>query len=162
MEFMGKILDEDETPLPEEPKRRLIDLWEKRIYTASLQYATKPFDKELLGFGWWLHSEKFEHVWLLDQTQKVLKLCKTVDNEFLFTEALAHLSAEFPVDAARCLLLLIEKMRSEQSFLLHREDVEVILKAAFENTDAKEIAKIIRDNLLARGHFEYQSIGPAQ
>jgi hypothetical protein len=163
IQFIGKILDQDGEPLPDELRQRLVHFWEKRVREAKAQDSKKEFQHELLSFAWWLHSKKFDPDWLLDQTLEVLTLCKAVEHEFLFTQPLADLSAKYPAKVVKCLSLLVEKLRPEQSFVLNRENVETILKTSFQTSDVtvRDIAVAVRDYLLARGHFEYKNIGTA-
>jgi hypothetical protein len=161
MDFIGKILDDDKSTLPEDAKARLMAFWERRIEDARAQYATKEYDKELLGFAWWLHSEKFDPIWMLEQTENVLRLCRYVEHEFLFTEPLASLSSRFPEKTVACLFLLVQKLKTDQSFILKRENIVTILNAGFSSADAttNQTAVAIKDSLLAHGNFEYRAVG---
>ncbi len=129
MDFIGRILDDDKAVLPDDAKARLMAFWQRRIGEAKIHIANKNFDKELLGFAWWLHSKKFDPDWLLEQTEDVLKLCKHVEHNFLFTEPLANLSDRFPTKVITCLNLLVQKLKPDQSFMLNRENVRTILNA---------------------------------
>ena len=90
-----------------------------------------------------------------------MRLCKAVDNEFLFIKPLATLAAQFPVEAVQCLSLLLGKLRPDRAFVLDRDEVRAILKAGFAslNPAAVALAREAKDALLARGNFSFQDIG---
>jgi hypothetical protein len=160
-DFVGRTVEKETATLSKEFLARLMRLWERRLNEAKQHPRGRKYNKELLGFAWWLHSRKFDPSWLLAQTAEVLRLCQEVDNEFLFIESLAHFSAEYPAEAASCLLLLIEKLHPDRCFALDRDEVRKILKSAFASKDPKviEVATVMRDSLLARGNFSFRNIG---
>ncbi len=86
---------------------------------------------------------------------RCFRLCKALDEEFVFMKALARLSAQFPVACVECLQLLVAKVSPERSFWLDRGELQLVLKAAVSSGQqrAVEVAGSVRDALLARGHF---------
>jgi hypothetical protein len=159
VEHVGRVLEKEQAPLPAEFTTRLTQFWELRIEEARHRSRDRNYEKELLGFSWWLYSRKLDAAWTLAQTAEVLRLCKTVDHEFLFTKPLAKLAGEFPRQSVHCLLLLIQKLSPIRSFL-DRDEVRQILKSALNSGDvtAVKLATDVQDSLLARGNFGFQEI----
>lgn len=159
--FVGRALDKDPVAPPQDFLKRMRKFWEFRLNQAKQNRGSGKYAEELLAFAWWLHSGKFDAKWSLTQTAEVLNLCETVNHEFLFTKPLAHLSSEFPVEAAQCLLLLIERLSPDRLFVLDRDDVRTIVERAFgsKQPGAIEMATTLRDSLLARGQFGFREVG---
>lgn len=161
--FIGRDLSSQKTDLADEFKSRLTNLWNHRLRLMKQDsVALANSQKELLAFAWWLYSEKFVPEWLLEQTREVLMLCTVVDDEFLFLKPFAHFSADHPIITAKCMLLLIEKLPSERSYILDSAEVREVIAAAYatKSRDGIELANTIRDLLLARGLFSFRTFGP--
>lgn len=105
MAFLGRSLC-DASPVKDETLSRLRELWAIRVdVNRSLKRAER---QEMSAFGWWFTSKKFEDEWVLERLEESLHLYSTIDADHEVVSRLAELAANFPMEALRCVRLLIE------------------------------------------------------
>jgi hypothetical protein len=73
---------------------------------------------------------------------------------------LAKISAQYPLQAAICLKLIVDKISSDRYVFLEARDVRRILNAAVDSKDleAVAIAEATQDALVRLGRFEYKEL----
>lgn len=162
IEFIGRSLRDDPTPLPEEVVRRLQELWARRLDAARSSPRTDDALEEIVPFGWWFASAKLDEEWAVQQLEAVLKLADRVDPDFLVVERLVEIVDRRPRASIDLLDLLLEGQRKRRgAFGLYRqEDIREILRKALHGADlqAREAAEALINRLVASGELEYREL----
>lgn len=160
IEFIGRSLYTTKESVESDILNRLKKLLEMRINTIR---NSKPvtINTELVGFGWWFVSGKFDDVWTIAQLQEVLELTKgNVEPDEHVVKRLVELSITKPLFAVECLAKIIES--DQKNWLIHSlvEPMQIIIYNALQSTDDKtcKVAKDFVERLLARGYLEFRDL----
>jgi len=160
IEFAGRSLYEIKDTVEPEILNRLKRLWEKRINV--IRTITPPIiNTELVGFGWWFASAKFDDSWAISQLKDVLELTKgDVKPDYLVVERLAELSKIRPLFAVECLAQIVES--DKEKWRIHRliKHMRIIIAAALQSTDdtTRKVASGLVDRLLASGFLDFRDL----
>lgn len=129
--------------------------WESRVQAMRLGETTC---NELVPFGWWFASGKFDDTWALEQLEMVLATCGTIDLEHAVAERLALLAASVPVRVIQCLLVLSNNDTNRGRALLCRTGIRGAINAArtSNNSHAQNLANELVSRLIARGYTEFR------
>lgn len=162
IEFIGRSLKDDPTPLSDELVRRLQELWARRLDAARSSPRTDEALEEIVPFGWWFASAKLDEEWAVQQLEAVLKLADLIDPDFLVVERLVEIVDRRPRASIDLLDLLLEGQRKRRgAFGLYRqEDIREILRKALHGADlqAREAAEALINRLVASGELEYREL----
>lgn len=152
--FIGRSFRNHEVRIEADVLHRIMALWEKRI--ADLQKETTPdrYD-ELVPFGWWSVSGKFDPAWALKQLEGTLKLTHKIEPDHLVVEYLASLATSSPLDAVECLALILKDDKKPYRHTEWRQHARIILASALQGTDeqARKVAAELIHQLGARREF---------
>lgn len=154
--FVGRALGDEENTVPSEIGERLRLLWEHRLAAAS-NSETAEERVELVDFGWWFVSRKFDAAWSIDQLHKGLSLAGWAEPDHEVVEQLDALATQFPLKAIQCLTLMVDGDKNGWGISSWNEHARRILVAARDSTEdrAKEAAKTLINRLAARGIMEF-------
>ena len=159
IEFVGRNLYKTKETVEPEILNRLKRLWENRI--EVIRTTISPIrNAELVGFGWWFASSKFEDNWAILQLKDVLELTGDISPDHLVVERLAELSKVMPLIAVECLALIVESDKERWSISLFVKPTRIIIAAAFQCTDdtARKVAADLVDRLGASGYFDFRDL----
>ena len=155
LDFIGRNLYNTEEVIKPNILKRLKALWEQRFEAV---HVTNP--SELVTFGWWFVSAKFDDEWAIEQLKNVLKINGTIKPDHLVIEHLATLTEKIPLFVVECLALLVES--DKEGWRIHRskKQAHTILKFAIQSTDKtiQQIAQNIIHSLGSRGYLEFRDL----
>jgi hypothetical protein len=160
IDFAGRAVWNTTGEIPKDVLTRLQHLFDARLEAAKPNGIRDGFERELTAFGTWVQSRKFEEVWTLRSLEQMLILTK-VREPFggLILEPLAEMSGRFPLEAVRCLNLMISRDQERLSWYAEPEQIKSILRSAMARDEkAKEIAVAVQDILLRQGWFEFRNL----
>jgi len=157
IEFVGRSLSSTEGEIPENVLARLMGLWENRI-AAHAGEGISPV--EILPFGWWFTSSKFDDSWAIKQLLEVLKITKKIEPDHRVLEKLASLSKTFPNESVQSLGLMVEG--DHEGWRVHswREEARTILLNALQcgEETPREAAEDLINRLCAQGYLDYREL----
>ncbi len=158
--FVGRALYKTEGNIPLLVVERLQALWERRIAAAKVTNDPSRFCQELASFGWWFVSQKFDEPWALSQLAAVLHIVHAVKPHHLVVKRLAEVAAEYPVEAIRCLSLMVEENVEGWRIAASMNELRSILAAALAGSDpaARSAAEDLIHRLGARGYREFRNL----
>ena len=155
LDFVGRSLYNTKDTVKPKILKRLQALWELRIKTVR---ETKPI--ELISFGWWFASAKFDDGWAISQLKNVLELTGDIRYDDMVVARLATLSMKMPLLTVECLALLLESDEEGWHIQIWNEHARTILSAALQSTDenARQIALNQIDRLGARNNLAFRDL----
>lgn len=158
IDFAGRAVWNTTGEIPKEILTRLQHLFDIRLEAAKANGIRNGFEKELCAFGTWVQSRRFDEVWTLRSLEEMLTLTKAREPfGGLILEPLAEMSRRFPLEAVRCLSLMISRDQERLSWYAEPEQIKTILRSAMARDEkAKEIAVAVQDILLRQGWFEFR------
>ncbi|MFC2062538.1 hypothetical protein ACFLS8_01120 [Chloroflexota bacterium] len=156
--FIGRSIGNNEETIPKNIINRLKKLWENRISTVCADDALSSV--ELISFGWWFTSAKFDDSWAITQLLEVLKIAKNIEPDHRVLERLASLSKTYPMESVQSLGFIVEGDREGWKIHSWREEARTILTDALESKEkpTKEAAKDLINRLCAQGHIDYKEL----
>ena len=158
MWFIGRSVAGWDNSAPTEVYDRLRQLAERRIEVAIRNKDPQAFTKELAGFGWWFASGKFPDDWSLLTLISVLRLTKKTTSEMDVIKRLVELSASYPSECITVLSLMVEGDSDRWLLVGVQTQAEDIIRTALRSNNPKVIseARLLVENLIARGHFDFR------
>lgn len=155
LDFVGRSLYNTKETVQPKMLNRLKALWEQRIQTVR---ETNPI--ELISFGWWFASAKFDDGWAISQIKTVLELVGDIRYDNMVVARLAALSVKMPLLTVECLALLLESDKEGWHIHIWNEHARTILSAALQSTDVKaqQIALNQIDRLGARNYLAFRDL----
>lgn len=159
IEFIGRSLYNTKEIVEPEVLNRLKRLWEKRVNVIR---TTTPsiINTELVGFGWWFASAKFDDNWAISQLKDVFELMGDINPDHLVVERLAELSKVMPLIAVECLALIVENDKERVRIRRFIKHMRIIIAAALQSTDdtASKVAADLVDRLIASGYLDFRDL----
>jgi hypothetical protein len=154
----GRALHETKDPIPPEILARLRELWESRLETARGAPSPQDYREEMAAFGWWFVSEKFDDRWSLANLTEALHIAKKIEPDHLVVERLAALAGGRPLEAVRCLGVIVEADVDGWGIYGWREQAREVLEVATRDSAARPAAEEIIHYLGSRGYFEFREL----
>ena len=158
-EYVGRSLYNTKGPVPAETLERLKELWQLRFFELRVTADQSQYLDEIISFGWWFSSAKFEDQWAIEQLIEVLRLARKTEPDHLVVQRLAAISKQMPLEAVRCLDCLVRG--DEKGWKLHgwREDAKAILMNALNSGgDIADTAKDLVHFIGSRGFLDFRSL----
>jgi hypothetical protein len=158
IEFVGQTFSKAQEQVPPEPIEALTTLWESRLSVIRASSGRDFF--ELINFGWWFASGKFEKKWAITKLVEVLKTTGKVEPAHLVLKELALLSKAFPLESVRSLGMMVAGDREGWRVHSWREDARTILTSALVSKDvaAQGAAEELINRLCAQGFLDYRDL----
>ena len=162
LEFVGKSLERTKEEIPPEILDALMYLWEKRFHLASKSEQINSDENELVAFGFWFISEKFDNDWSMEQLRKVLGLVNKIQPDFFVVKRLAVLSSLMPESTFDCLKLMIEQNMSGLAIYGWVREGKTIFNNAIQkgNSETKTLAIDLINDLGRGGHWNFRDLLP--
>ena len=160
IEFIGRSLYETKGAVETTIVDRFKALWASRLEWVRASNDFTLNAGELVGFGWWFASGKFEVDWAMSQLNETMKLAGKAELDDLVAERLASLAPEVPAQAVECLALLVEADKEGWGILGWAEHAKRVLIAALvsNDTNAQQSAVQLVHRLGARGRHEFRDL----
>jgi hypothetical protein len=159
IQFVGRSLTNDKASVQPEIIKRLEALWEKRLSEAKSTPDKENFLPEMVAFGWWFASAKFDDKWSIEQLLEALRITQKTDPDHLVVERLAVISESMPMEAVQCLEYLVKGDKEGLKLHRWREKAKRILSSALQaQGSALEKAEDLIHYLGSRGYLEFRSI----
>ncbi|WMW22750.1 hypothetical protein RE476_02710 [Methanolobus mangrovi] len=160
IEFIGRNLYNSKESIDSEILKRLKKLWETRINAIR---ATKKdnINTELVSFGWWFVSAKFDDDWAISQLEDLIELTNgKIDPDHLVIERLAELSKTMPLFTVKCLAQIFESDKNKWRIHSFVDHMRIIIGTALKSTDdvAYKTAAEFVDRLLASGYLDFRDL----
>jgi hypothetical protein len=155
--FLGNAL-RNEKALPVEVRLRLEELWDYRLSEAE---ADKEGDRdELVQFGAWFASGKFDEAWSLSKLLETIKIAKTAEPDFLVLKRLDELALEYPRQCIEALTILVRGARERWAIGTWNDQAVEIIACAYSSSDhvAKKAASDLANELVARGYLNFRNV----
>jgi hypothetical protein len=161
LENIGHIISSDDVVLPVDVLARLKALWDQRLAVAKAAKGKANHSGEMMAFGWWFSSGKFDTQWSCQQYLAALDIGESrTDSDYFVSKRLADVVKTFPVEAIKILKKLV--LGDRQTWLIYRNDEEVssIIREALHAPDAEaqKEAKDLVNRLVANGHVEFKNL----
>lgn len=155
LDFIGRSLYNTKETVDPKILNRLQMLWEQRVKTVR---DTKPI--ELISFGWWFASAKFDDFWAISQLKNVLKLASDIRYDDMVVARLATLSVKMPLLTVECLALLLERDKEGWRIRIWDKHARTILSAALHSNDenTRQIALNLINHLGASGYLAFRDL----
>ena len=167
-----------QSPLPDDLRGRLENLWERRLRDIEGQLTREPVadasgdtdsaanhSEELAAFALWATTEKFDAVRSLERLNKSLQLGTDIGRSHQTAEYLARLAPTHPVLVTGCVSYLVSSILlagpSERWTLIALQDeiYEALQHSiAGGETAAVKSAREIANTLLARGFSRFETL----
>jgi len=159
-EFIGADIYKYPVPLQDATVERLRQLWIRRMREATRAQSIEEFLPEMIPFGWWFASGKFDDVWAMEQLKAVVKLAGKVMLSWRVVERLAEIAKSRPLDALECLRVMIQADREGLEIYGWRKHARTLLSTALETSDEKtrRSAEDLVDRLIQRGHLDFRDL----
>lgn len=160
LSFVGRSLPDRTATVPAEIIEKLKILWERRLVAAQAAIPLIAHAAELVAFGWWFVSARFNDAWAIAQLTEVLKLVGKVELDHMVVERLSLLAVDMPRQVVECLRLMIEGDKEGWGILGWREYARTILTTAIQspNAEARQVSVDLVHRLGARGYFEFRDL----
>ena len=161
IEYVGRILHNTKEDIEREVLDHLLAFLLRRV-EAIRKASGGDEAQELVPFGWWFVSRKFDDTWALLQLKEVLVLSGWVEPDNLVVEQLAVLAEDAPIVAVECLSLLFDGDKKGWGMIGWRESVRTLLSQAIRSNDepARLTAASFIHRLATRGHLEFGELLP--
>ena len=160
LEHVGRSLKDTEGDVPEEIIQRLRTLWEWRLQSAREEGGDAV--AELVCFGWWFMSEKFDDEWAMTQLRSALELGGDTDAVPWVFERLQALAPQYPRMAVECVKLMAEGERESRFDMIdsNLEDAREILRIGLGSEDAsvRRATEDVVHRLGALGHLDFRDL----
>lgn len=157
IEFVGWSLCREEGDVTEEVLERFRILWEARATAARASDPGQPRDPELVAFGSWFSSGKFDPAWTLAQLRDALKACGWSEPDHMVVKQLAEVASADPSVSIECVKYLVGG--DTQGWAIHgwRESLRAIFGVALGSNNASVTAETrnLINRLGERGFFEF-------
>lgn len=153
IEYIGRSLYQTEGALPESCRILLEQLW-----TVRLEAAKTAQPEEVLHFGWWCASKKFDESWALEQLEQVLHLVHTAEPDHLVAEHLDDVFGESPLQTIKCLELLVAGAGADLSIhgWLKQAESLLVKAASHEEQAVRDTGTRVAHRLVAKGFTQFR------
>jgi len=159
IQFVGRSLTNDKASVQPEIIKRLEALWEKRLSETKSTPDKENFLPEMVAFGWWFASAKFDDKWSIEQLLEALRITQKTDLDHLVVERLAVISESMPMETVQCLEYLVKGDKEGWKMHRWREKAKRILSSALQaQGSAAENAEDLIHYLGSRGYLEFRSL----
>jgi len=160
---LGRWLYDIKESISPDVLERLRTLWEARLAVAKAAQAAEGYKAEMIAFGWWFASGKFDDAWALSQLDEVLKIASKAEPDHLVLERLAALAPAMPRQVVNCMEGIIRGDREGWGIYRWRDEGRQILSIALRSGDKEAAANAV--NLIhllgSRGYFEFRDLLPS-
>ena len=139
--FAGRVILRDLSGFSnkDEVKKRLCDLWDKRISLPQEEVS----EEELQEFGWWFKVSPFKRKDTLVRMIKTLGFVKSkIDVPYEIVEELKSYAIEFPVETIKILDLLVKPKRETYEYLYKKDEYKEVIKLV-KSTGNEEAKKML-------------------
>lgn len=156
IEFIGKSLYRTQTDLPPLILQRLKSLWENRLKVIS-QSSDSNLYGELIPFGWWFISAKFDDEWSIAQLHTVIEKAGKIQPDHMVVERFAKLVAQMPEEIIKCFEQLITHDSGDLGIYSWMGSAKDILRQALK-TKAASRAESAINYLVSKGYLEFREL----
>ena len=159
IDFLGRSLHNN-PDVPVAVLGRLMALCEGRLGIISQQPTDDAAIAELVPFGWWITSNKFDAVWAMGQLRQILAMAKWVEPDRNVIDWLAASASELPAETVECLGLMMEGDEQGLHIRMWDDQSRNILSTALSsnNVTGRETAEELVHRLGSRGYLQYRDL----
>lgn len=154
LKHIGFSIFHTKDPIEDSVLARSQALWKHRALAWSKGDPAAAV--EVVPFGWWFSSGKFDLDWSLSELRRVLSLATRLDLEFAVAERLAVVATTRPLEAIKLLAVLVTADDGAHVGTCRKgiRDTVVAVRAS-NNKAAAEAARELVSRLLARGYHDF-------
>jgi len=154
VDFIGRSLRNYTGTIEGRVLHQFMVLWEQRMAELA-EGTTLDRYEEIVPFGWWFVSGKFDPKWALKQLKETLNLTHRIDPDHLVVEQLASLATSSPLDAVECLAMIVKDDKKPYHDTGWRKHARIILATALQgpNEQARKVAADLIHQLGTRREF---------
>lgn len=157
--FIGRQLNNYKETIPADVIKHLRRLLEHRIqFVRETDKASAA--EELVTFGWWFISKRFDDTWAISHLEEVLKLAGKVEPDHEVVERLTVLANNMPFETVRCLRLMIEGDKEGWHIYHWQKQARLLLSTSIDSTnpEVRQTAIDVINRLGARGFLEFMDL----
>lgn len=160
IEFVGSSLSREKEAVPPITIDRFRRLWEARVDTILQSENDLTRDPELVAFGYWYASQKFDPSWAIQQLHKILPISKWAEPRRSIVRALQENMAQSPLEVLECAQHLMDGDREGWAISYWKEDLRKILGDAKSLAEPRigVLADTIINRLGERGFFDFRDL----
>ena len=153
-ENLSKLLPDD---FSQENLNQLQILWEKRIELT--QDDLQKHKREIVSYGWWFVSRKFDENWSVNQLKNVLNKIGYIEPDNMIVNIFENMVTKMPLDILDCLIMMVKGDTEGWRAGYWKERLEKIIYAIKGNSDNKirEKAKELLNILGSKGLLEFRN-----
>jgi len=159
IDFLGRNLHNNQD-VPVTVLGRLMELCEGRLGIISQQPTAEGAIAELVPFGWWIDSNKFDTAWVMGQLRQILAMSKWVEPDGKVIDWLAESASELPAETVECLGLMMEGDDQGWHTRMWADQSRNILSTALSSSNAsgRQTAEELVHRLGSRGYLQYRDL----
>jgi hypothetical protein len=157
LDYIGRSFYNIEGLVPDDVQNRLRILWEKRLEVAKQVESLENHKAEIVAFGWWFVSGKFDTEWAMSQLLEALAVAKKVEQDHKVVEKLVDVVEVMPKETVECLELIVKGDRKGWRTHGFRDKAKLILAKALK-TEASITAENVIHYLGKRGYIDFRSL----
>lgn len=156
IKFIGRGLYKPQTDVLPLILQRLKILWENRLKVVS-QSSDSNLYSELIPFGWWFISAKFDDEWAIAQLHAVIKIAGKIEPDYMVVERIAKLVTQMPEEVMKCFELMVNSDSSDWGIYSWRNSAKDVLRQALK-TEAASRAESVINYLGSKGYLEFRGL----
>ena len=123
IEFIGVSLKRATGGIRRDILERLKQLWESRLETVRSSGETDGKLKQIIAFGWWFVSGKFDDEWALEQLREALNVAKWVEPDYRVIERLVDFTQSMPKLVIECLAAIVREDRKGWIVITEKDNI---------------------------------------
>jgi hypothetical protein len=160
IDVIGRRLCQEQEVVSPELIGRLRTLWAQRLDAVSATASSRIDAVELVSYGWWFISGRFDDNWAIDQLTSTLNLAGETMPDHLVVERLAGLASTLPGQVVACLRLLVEGDQRRWGIRIWEPHVRTALTMAIQSSDveARQAAIDFIHVPASRGHLSFRDL----
>jgi hypothetical protein len=160
MRFVGNSVARWDNDVPAEAFGRLQELFRIRLEDARGGEGAVRLQSELVNFGYWFISRRFDERWAIETLITTVRLSKKSEPAMQVLETLADVSLRYPAECVLALGSMIEGDTEGWLLVGNEASMRLILSRSLNsaNPEASISARRLTEELIARGHFQFRDL----
>lgn len=155
IEFAGRVMRESN--LDVEQCARLQALWTWRL-EDSAHGDEAGRRAEVVQFGWWFTSPLCDQAWLLAELVRSIEIAGWIEPDSLVLDKLADIAVGHPIEALRCVELLVARPKERWFISATTAELQRILGAALVSDTTHARARALVNRLVADGYIGMKNL----
>jgi hypothetical protein len=158
IDTVGRWLQPDRPPLPNDVRQRLERLWDRRM--GVIEQDIRTHKQEAEAFGAWFASGQLDPVTALSLLKRLLQLGIFPHLDHAIVERLADMLTSTPIDALQCIDYLIDNDAEGWHYWGWRDEARPLFEHALRHPDQRvvDLARQLINKLGSRGFLDFRDL----